>query len=1017
MPTKILTGTYSAGYTLSAAFTRLTLTSTAQVSGVTPATYGYAGGVGLTLAFAAPVNSAASLIAGGTGRFGEISGGMTKSGSGGAGGNAVDLGGGGTFTNSGSVAAGAGGAGAFGFGGGDGGAGGVGISLGAAGEVDSSWRIGGGAGGSGGSGTYGGAGGAGGVALDFAAGGVVTNASFLFGGDGGVGGDRATTIAGKGSAGNGGHGGAGIAMTQRGTVTNTNGGEIIAGVGGHGGAGGNAYVSAGRGGDGVSLAGGGMASNAGVILGGSSGTNGRGGAGVNLQAAGSVANSGEIVGGQAGSGGQGGLGVWLAYGGHVSNSDTGFIAGGYGGSNGHGGSGVLTGASATLDNFGNIYGGGSAPGGGPGIGAYIESGAIYNGGFIRGGEGGGSYQGDGVVIRGGSLTNGGASHATAHIYGSVGVFANYQVVTVTNRGTIGGQFWSVELMNIADRLIVGAGAVFQGPVRGGGVLELAAGNETITGMGGATVTVSGSTPITMTDFRGYVIDAAASLTFVSSNVLNAGDTLTSSGALSLAPGASLTVINGATVQVQGALANAGSIALVSSDARTDLRVLGGGASLTGGGMVNVTGTRARILGATSTTVLTNVDNTIKGSGFLGVSELELVNKAAGVIDAIGTLTVHTSGPSLANAGLLESSAGGLLALVSTTIDNSGGGLIDAYGKINLQNDTIIGGTFATSGTGLIRLNSGASTLDAKTSAVSLIGELQVKGATTLTATGVITDSGKLNIYSGKLIVGSAGLTLSGGGQVNLNDSAKNIIIGATATAALTNVGGGSMSLVNGGVIVDTQAQALTIDTGTHTIQNSGIIEADGKGGVTVTSAVHNTGTLLAVVGTLTLDGAVTGAGVGKVNGGTLFAKSTFTENVTFGTTGTLVLAHGQTYTGKITGFSKTGTNALDLRDIGFTSGVTKASYSGSTASGTLTVTNGTHTAHITLTGNYTASTFTTASDGHGGVIVKDPPASAAPLSQAMAALGANRSSAVWSTVPPRAPAAHMLAATGHSALA
>jgi hypothetical protein len=395
-------------------------------------------------------------------------------------------------------------------------------------------------------------------------------------------------------------------------------------------------------------------------------------------------------------------------------------------------------------------------------------------------------------------------------------------------------------------------------------------------------------------------------------------------------------------------------------------------------------------------VLTNVNNTIKGSGFLGVSELELVNEADGVIDATGSLTLHTSGPSLANAGLLESSAGGLLALVSTTIDDSGGGTILAAGKVNLQNDTIIGGTLATSGTGLIRLNSGASTIDAVTHAVSLTGELQVKGATTLTAAGSITDSGKLNIYSGKLIVGAAGLTLSGGGQVNLNDSAKNIIIGVTTTAVLTNVdthisgagqlGGGSMSLVNGGVIVDTQAQALTIDTGTHTIQNSGVIEADG-GAVIVSSAVRNTGTLLAVIGTLTLDGAVTGAGVGKVNGGTLFAKSTFTENVTFGTTGTLVLAHGQTYTGKITGFSKTGTNALDLRDIGFTSGVTKASYSGSTASGTLTITDGTHTAKIALIGDYIGSTFTVSSDSHGGTKVVDPPAAgaaSASLAQAMA---------------------------------
>ena len=54
------------------------------------------------------------------------------------------------------------------------------------------------------------------------------------------------------------------------------------------------------------------------------------------------------------------------------------------------------------------------------------------------------------------------------------------------------------------------------------------------------------------------------------------------------------------------------------------------------------------------------------------------------------------------------------------------------------------------------------------------------------------------------------------------------------------------------------------------------------------------------------------------------------------------------------------------------SGSTKATYSGTTSSGTLTVTDGTHTAHIKLTGDYTASTFVAAGDGHGGTLIHDP---------------------------------------------
>jgi hypothetical protein len=95
----------------------------------------------------------------------------------------------------------------------------------------------------------------------------------------------------------------------------------------------------------------------------------------------------------------------------------------------------------------------------------------------------------------------------------------------------------------------------------------------------------------------------------------------------------------------------------------------------------------------------------------------------------------------------------------------------------------------------------------------------------------------------------------------------------------------------------------------------------------------------------------------------------------------LELAKSTTYTGQVTGFSKTGTTGFDLLDIAF-GGSTKATYSGTTASGVLTVTDGTHTAKITLIGNYTASTWTVASDGHGGTSIHDP---TAPLVQAIAA--------------------------------
>ena len=131
-----------------------------------------------------------------------------------------------------------------------------------------------------------------------------------------------------------------------------------------------------------------------------------------------------------------------------------------------------------------------------------------------------------------------------------------------------------------------------------------------------------------------------------------------------------------------------------------------------------------------------------------------------------------------------------------------------------------------------------------------------------------------------------------------------------------------------------------------------------------------TDTLVVEAGSTFL-GAVSGASVVEIRAATADFTSTFTQSVVFGATGVLELADSQAYAGTITGFSKTGATSLDLADIAFGTG-TKASYSGTTASGVLTVTDGTHTAKFKLAGNYTTSTFSVSSDGHGGTTVLDP---------------------------------------------
>ncbi len=185
---------------------------------------------------------------------------------------------------------------------------------------------------------------------------------------------------------------------------------------------------------------------------------------------------------------------------------------------------------------------------------------------------------------------------------------------------------------------------------------------------------------------------------------------------------------------------------------------------------------------------------------------------------------------------------------------------------------------------------------------------------------------------------------------------------------------------------------LTIDTGSSTIANAGLIESTGAGGVTILSALANTGTMAALGGVFVVNGAVSGAGQALVNGGTLEFEQQFNEAVMFAGAGTLELAQSQTFHQLIAGFSGTGTDILDLADIVFGRG-TQSTYvdNGQKTGGVLTVTDGVHTAKINLVGNYTMTTFLTANDGNGGVLVsgsasKNSDSSPATVAQSVAVI-------------------------------
>jgi hypothetical protein len=640
-----------------------------------------------------------------------------------------------------------------------------------------------------------------------------------------------------------------------------------------------------------------------------------------------------------------------------------------------------------------------------------------------------------------------ASGASAALILHTGkTFGDTNAGLIESTGAGGLVITSTAMANTGTVAAAGSGAMI---IQGATIVSATAGRVTATA--GAHISLKGGGVI-----RGGTLTVAQGATLTADDA--AGNSIT--GAAFANQGVTA-IGNGDGLALAGSITNSGEIQLNSAGAGADLFVGSAGVILSGGGSVVLSDNAFnQVRGYNAPAALTNADNTISGAGRLGGYQLSLDNQAGGVIDATGdtsalTLEVGTS-LTATNEGLIESTQAGGLVIESTSLANTGRVEALGPGALTIQTASVAngaGGTVsAASGAhislkggggiagGLLSIAKGA-TLTADSAYSNFIsvttfdnaGSVVVGDGDGLTLEGAIANTGVISVngagHATTLQVGMAGVTLTGGGQVTFSSNSQNTLVGETAASTLTNVdnhisgggllGDGLLTLVNeaGGVISGSGAVALTLDTGANTIVNGGLIEAD-KGNLTVKSAVANTGALYAYGATLTLAGAVTGVGTGRIEGGTLDAQASFTEAVTFvGGTGTLELADSQAYIGRITGFSLTGGTALDLTDITFIStSATTAKFQENKAgtAGILTVTDGTHTAEITLAGNFSTSTFTTTSDGHGGTKVVDPPAGAGAAlfaSQAAAmgaSFGVDSLAAQTQTMPP----APLLAASG-----
>ncbi|MGH7044231.1 MAG: hypothetical protein ACREFY_19165, partial [Acetobacteraceae bacterium] len=496
-----------------------------------------------------------------------------------------------------------------------------------------------------------------------------------------------------------------------------------------------------------------------------------------------------------------------------------------------------------------------------------------------------------------------------------------------------------------------------GITRSAGLIKL----DGVLGLGGGTLNVGGGTALGQLQDNGVISsgtihDSGGGLTFIGAQPSGAyGGTLTDvtyEGTLNLIPAFSTLDVSGLTVT---------------------------GANGNGAGVINLLGSGSWLNFWSSQTldnVTINVGDNVDSTNLRIVSH----NEAPTVL----TLGAHATmeqwgarvaidigwsyGCALVNNGVIGAGAtNGEMLIADGTFINNGAVVVGNGETLNLQVQDLA--------------NLAASSLNG--------GSWQVLAGSTL-------DLG----YDNQVLSLKASLYLGGpGAQVQSFDSTTGQE--TTLNETLQRVGPtGNLVLANGASFVSENGVAAgkpsvlgdagnillaggTLSAAAVAVFQGGMLY--GAGTVVATSAIYDSGIVLAQNGNLVLDAALepsNPAGKAWINvGATLTASSAVAVPVHFwGTTGELVLEQANATVGTISGFR--GDDLIDLANV------SAAGISLNFSGGVLTVSTGSTTdAALHFAGGYVTANFSTASDGHGGTLIKDPPVSLGTAALTLADFG------------------------------
>lgn len=549
---------------------------------------------------------------------------------------------------------------------------------------------------------------------------------------------------------------------------------------------------------------------------------------------------------------------------------------------------TITNASTTATNSITLNTGGADVAAGYGI--VVNSNVVGDTTF-RTNTGGGAFQ----IILGANQTwqNNSSSYALLMNVPVTGAFS----LTTNGAGTIvfggantfsGGLTVSAGTLRATNASALGAGSVSVSStatlnvlaaitknIANSGTVSIGAGGNLSASSLGGVLSVGGAsgTTATFTSTLGSGTLALASLAATgNTNVsLAAGTQINASGAVDFSGSSNLLTLT-------GPVAAPGNYTLIQGSSLSGTSTL----ALTGGAVGNasiamgssaVVGRNTYEFGSSATALLLNVTGTIYNLVWDNAVSSGTWNDTAAVWLQSGTgspITFvnndNTSFGTAATVAVPAAVATGAMVInnASGAINLSGAGSVAAY-------------SLAKSGAGSATLGAAATISNGLTVSA---GSLDVTGTTTVSAAGVtvsggsFVSSGQTNISAGGFAVSGGAAALNGSGTISggITLTGGSLTIEAAQTInGDTSVSGGAALVLNSG----------TLGAGTLTLNNGSLTAGNGVSALSNAVAVGASGGTITTDNTLTLNGAVTGAG----NTLTKLGVGTLTLNGGLGTSG------------------------------------------------------------------------------------------------------------------------------------